>query len=84
MLLHDERRAPTTALALIVIDPIKEHTMNKDQAKGRIEEVKGKVRQVAGKISGDKNMEKKGKIQNAAGVIRAGYGDLKEDLKKGG
>jgi len=56
--------------------------MNKDQAKGRVEEVKGKVKQVAGKITGDKQMEKKGKIQNAAGVVQAGYGDLKEDLKK--
>lgn len=56
--------------------------MNKDQAKGRVKEVKGKVKEVAGKVTGDKNLEQKGKIQNAAGKVQAGYGDLKEDLKK--
>lgn len=56
--------------------------MNKDQAKGRVEEVKGKVKEVAGKITGDKTLEQKGKIQNVAGKIQAGFGDLKEDLKK--
>ena len=56
--------------------------MNKDQAKGRIEEVKGKVKEVVGKVSGDKDMEQKGKIQNTVGKFQAGFGDLKEDLKK--
>jgi len=56
--------------------------MNKDQAKGRVEEVKGKVKEVAGKATGNKELEQKGKIQNIGGKIQAGYGDLKEDFKK--
>lgn len=55
--------------------------MNKDQVKGRIEEAKGKMKEVAGKVSGDKKLEQKGKIQNISGKVRAGLGDLKEDIK---
>jgi uncharacterized protein YjbJ (UPF0337 family) len=56
--------------------------MNKDQVKGRVEEVKGKAKEVAGKVTDNKNLEQKGMIQNAAGKVQAGFGDLKEDLKK--
>ena len=56
--------------------------MNKDQTKGRVEEVKGKVKEVAGKVTGNKELEQKGKIQNIGGKIQAGFGDLKEDIKK--
>lgn len=60
----------------------REHTMNKDQTKGRVEEVKGKVKEIAGKLSGDKNLEDEGKLQNLKGQVQAGFGDLKEDIKK--
>jgi uncharacterized protein YjbJ (UPF0337 family) len=56
--------------------------MNKDQAKGRVKEVKGKVKEVAGKVTGDKALEQKGQVQNIVGKVQAGFGDLKEDLKK--
>jgi len=56
--------------------------MNKDQTKGRVEEVKGKVKEVAGKVTGNKELEQKGKVQNIGGKIQAGFGDLKEDIKK--
>jgi uncharacterized protein YjbJ (UPF0337 family) len=56
--------------------------MNKDQMKGRVEEAKGKVKEVAGKVVGNKDLEQEGKIQNTGGKVRAGYGDLKEDIKK--
>ena len=59
-----------------------ESIMNKDQAKGRIDEMKGKVKEVAGKIVGNKDLELEGKVQNASGKVQAGYGDLKEDIKK--
>ncbi len=55
--------------------------MNKDQAKGRVEEVKGKVKEVAGSLVGDDDLELKGKIQKSGGQVQAAYGDLKEDLK---
>ncbi len=56
--------------------------MNKDQTQGRVKEVKGKVKEVVGKVTGNKSLEQKGTIQHAKGVVQAGYGDLKEDLKK--
>jgi uncharacterized protein YjbJ (UPF0337 family) len=57
--------------------------MNKDQVKGRIEEMKGKVKQVMGRIVGNKTLEQKGKIVKTVGSVQASYGDLKDDLKKG-
>jgi uncharacterized protein YjbJ (UPF0337 family) len=56
--------------------------MNKDQVKGRIAEVKGKAEKAAGKATGNKDLEKKGIIQNAKGKVQAGYGDLKDEIKK--
>jgi uncharacterized protein YjbJ (UPF0337 family) len=55
--------------------------MNKDQVKGRIEEATGKVKEVAGKVTGDRELEQEGKVQNIGGKVQAGYGDLKEDIK---
>ena len=55
--------------------------MNKDQVKGRIEQATGKVKEVAGKVTGDKELEQEGKVQNVGGKVQAGYGDLKEDIK---
>jgi uncharacterized protein YjbJ (UPF0337 family) len=57
-----------------------ELTMNKDQAKGRIDEAKGKVKEVAGNLVGNKDLELKGKIQKSGGKVQSAYGDLKEDL----
>lgn len=56
--------------------------MNKDQVKGRAEQVKGKVKEVTGKAVGNKELEREGKMQDAGGKIQAGYGDVKEDVKK--
>lgn len=55
--------------------------MNKDQAKGRIEEAKGKIKEVAGKIVGNDKLEVKGQIQKSGGKAQATFGDLKKDLK---
>jgi uncharacterized protein YjbJ (UPF0337 family) len=57
--------------------------MNKDQVKGRIEKAIGKVKEATGNIFGNKTLERKGKIGKALGSVQAGYGDLKDDLKKG-
>lgn len=56
--------------------------MNKDQVKGRIENAKGKVKEVTGRLVGNKTLEQKGRIGKALGRVQAGYGDLKNDLKK--
>ena len=56
--------------------------MNKDQIKGRVEEAKGKVKEVTGKVLDEKGMEVKGNVQKNVGKGQAGFGDLKEDIKK--
>ncbi|MBS1138883.1 MAG: CsbD-like protein [Proteobacteria bacterium] len=56
--------------------------MNKDQAKGHIEEAKGKVKEVAGKVVGNESLELKGKVQNIAGKAQAAFGDAKAEAKK--
>jgi len=33
-------------------------------------------------VAGDKHLEHKVKIQNTGGAVRAGFGDLKEDVRK--
>jgi uncharacterized protein YjbJ (UPF0337 family) len=58
-----------------------EHTMNKDQTKGRIEEAKGKVKEVAGNLVGNDNLALKGTIQKSGGKAQAAFGDLKKDIK---
>lgn len=58
-----------------------EFSMNKDQAKGRIEEAKGKVKEVTGNLVGNDNLALKGTIQKSGGKAQAAYGDLKKDIK---
>jgi uncharacterized protein YjbJ (UPF0337 family) len=58
-----------------------EKTMNRDQAKGRIEQASGKARETIGKVKGDKNLERKGKLQKDLGRARAVYGNTQEDIK---
>jgi uncharacterized protein YjbJ (UPF0337 family) len=56
--------------------------MNKDQVKGRAEQAVGKAKEVAGKTVGNKNLEDKGRLDEAAGKVRANYGDVKSDMNK--
>lgn len=55
--------------------------MNKYQVQGRAEAAKGKVEEVAGKLVGNKDLEQKGKIDQATGKAQAFAGDVKEDIK---
>ncbi|WP_328983939.1 CsbD family protein [Thiorhodovibrio winogradskyi] len=54
--------------------------MNKQQMNGRIDEAKGKVMEVTGKMLGNEKLELRGKIQKKAGQVRAGVGDVAEDI----
>lgn len=56
--------------------------MNKDQVKGRIKQVEGKVKEIAGEITGNKTLKTKCKVKKIVGKVQAGYGDLKDGLKK--
>ena len=55
--------------------------INKDQVKGRVEEVKGSVKEATGKIVGDRTLEAKGNIEKNLGKVQAKVGDIKRDLK---
>lgn len=56
--------------------------MNKEQAKGYIDEAKGKVKETVGNLVGNHELELKGKLQKAGGKLEVGLGNLKEDIKK--
>ena len=56
-------------------------SINKDQVKGRVEEVKGSFKEAAGKVVGDTTLEAKGNIQKNLGKVQAKVGDFKRDLK---
>jgi uncharacterized protein YjbJ (UPF0337 family) len=56
--------------------------VNKDQVKGRADEVQGKIKEVVGKAVGNKELEVKGNIQKNVGAVRAKVGDVTHDIKK--
>jgi uncharacterized protein YjbJ (UPF0337 family) len=56
--------------------------VNKDQVKGRVNEVAGKVKETAGKIVGNEDLEAEGSVQKNIGVVQSTLGDVKEDIKK--
>lgn len=56
--------------------------VNKDQVKGRTNEVEGKIKEVAGKVLGDKELEVKGKVQEIGGEAQAKLGDVRRDMKE--
>ncbi|MFI4888902.1 MAG: CsbD family protein [Steroidobacterales bacterium] len=57
-------------------------SINKDQVKGRVEEVKGTIKEATGKIVGNPTLEAKGNIEKNLGKAQAKIGDVREDLKK--
>jgi uncharacterized protein YjbJ (UPF0337 family) len=59
-----------------------EKHMNKDQIKGRVEEAKGNVKEVTGKLLDNDDMELEGNLQKNIGKVKAGFGDLKDDINK--
>lgn len=56
--------------------------MNKDQVKGRVEDVKGKVKEAAGKAVGNDRLTAEGQVDQIVGKTRAKVGDAKESVKK--
>jgi uncharacterized protein YjbJ (UPF0337 family) len=55
--------------------------MNKDQVKGRVEQVKGSVKETTGKAIGKPGLEDRGALEKASGKAQANYGDAKEKVK---
>ncbi len=63
--------------------------MDKDQIKGKMDDVAGRVKRQAGEWTGDKDLQAegtkdqaKGKAQNTLGKIKDAARDVKDDLSK--
>ena len=52
--------------------------MNKDRIKGAARKIKGSVEKAVGKLVGNKKLEARGKMDQAAGNIRKAVGDGKD------
>jgi uncharacterized protein YjbJ (UPF0337 family) len=55
--------------------------MNKDQVKGRVEEVKGAIKEKTGRVTGNPDLEDRGSLEKVAGKTQKTYGDVKEQVK---
>lgn len=54
--------------------------MNTHQWKGRISQATGKAKEMAGRFLRNRSLEGKGRVESAGGKLRAGYGDVKDDI----
>jgi uncharacterized protein YjbJ (UPF0337 family) len=62
--------------------------MDKDNIKGKVNDVTGRIKRQAGEWTGDENLQAegtadqaKGKVQNAWGNVKEGAREIKEDVK---
>ncbi len=56
--------------------------INKDQVKGRVEEVKGTIKEATGKLVGDKTLEAKGNIEKNLGKVQSKLGNVKQGIQE--
>ena len=56
--------------------------MNKDQIKGKIEEIKGDVKERIGGATKDRSTQAEGWVEEKKGKLRQGVGDVKEEMNK--
>lgn len=56
--------------------------MNKDQIKGKIDEIKGDIKERIGGASKDRKTQAEGWVENKKGKLQGGLGDVKEDMEK--
>lgn len=54
--------------------------MNKDQFKGKVDNLKGRGKEAVGAVTGNKETEAEGVVERAAGAVREKVGDVKEKL----
>ena len=53
---------------------------NKDEMKGKIDQVKGGLKEKAGRALDDPNLRDKGEAERAGGEVREGYGKAKRKI----
>ena len=52
--------------------------MNKDEIKGKLDQVKGEAKEQWGKLTNDPSAETEGKLDKVKGKIKEGVGKVKE------
>jgi uncharacterized protein YjbJ (UPF0337 family) len=57
--------------------------MNRDEIKGKGEQVKGFAKDKAGELTGNPDLEAEGEVQRAGGEVREGFGKAKRKVKEG-
>lgn len=55
---------------------------NEDQTKGKGKDLGGKLKEEAGDLTGNDDMKREGRGDQAEGKIQKGYGDAKDNLSK--
>jgi uncharacterized protein YjbJ (UPF0337 family) len=56
--------------------------VNKDQIKGKVEQIKGDVKERIGGASKDRSTQGEGFMEEKKGKLREGYGNVKDELRK--
>ena len=56
--------------------------MDKDEIKGKAEQVKGAAKEHIGRATGDEELEAEGTVDRAKGKVREGYGEVKDKAKR--
>jgi len=56
--------------------------MNKDEVKGKVENLKGRTKEAAGALSGDKKLQGEGFIDRVRGAVREKLGKGKREVSK--
>jgi uncharacterized protein YjbJ (UPF0337 family) len=54
--------------------------MNKDELKGKAENLKGRMKQAAGSLFGDKKKEGEGAVERVRGAVREKIGKAKDEV----
>jgi uncharacterized protein YjbJ (UPF0337 family) len=56
--------------------------MNKDQVRGKIENIKGRVKEAVGALTGNKKTESEGAAERVKGAVQKKMGDLKHEVAR--
>lgn len=59
---------------------LREDYMNKDELKGKVEQVKGQAKQTAGDLTNDPDLHDEGVADEAAGEVREGFGKARRKV----
>ena len=56
--------------------------MNKDQIKGKVENIKGRAKEAAGSLTGNKEKQAEGTVERIKGAVREKVGQAKEEVSR--